>query len=343
VSLQVERRPLEDEGWRTFARERADALPFHDPAWAEVLTGAYGYDSFVAVAVDTDGRIRAGIPIAEVRRPLGPRRWLALPFTDYCPPLTESDAAASVLVTGLNELRASSGVASLEFRAEVTGNSYPVGFRHVLALDADPDVTFSRFHKNQVQRGIKKALGDGILTSRISRDRADLGAFLRLHVATRRRLGVPVQPPSFFDRLWDGLILRDRGFLVLADAGETTVSAALFLIGHSSLVYKFSASDSAAWGLRPNHLVLWTAIEHACRNGYETFDFGRTETSHEGLRAFKAGWGTDELALRYSVLGREAPVADDRERNSSLSATIIRHSPAMVCRLAGRALYRYAA
>jgi CelD/BcsL family acetyltransferase involved in cellulose biosynthesis len=343
VSLRVDRRPLDDEGWRAFAGAQSDALPFHDPAWAEVLTGAYGYEAFVAVAIDTNDRVRAGLPIVEVRRPFGPRRWLALPFTDYCPPLSETDAAASALIAGLNDLRTSAGVASIEFRAEVTGSSYPVGFRHVLTLDPDPDVTFAGLHKNQVQRGIKKALREGILTSRISRDRTDLDAFLRLHVATRRRLGVPVQPPAFFDRLWERLILEGHGFLVLADAGETTVSAALFLSGRSSLIYKFSASDSAAWGLRPNHLVLWTAIEHACRNGYEMFDFGRTETTHEGLRAFKAGWGTDEITLRYSVLGREAPVVDDGERAASLSATIIRHSPAMVCRLAGRALYRYAA
>lgn len=343
MSLRVERRPLEDDGWRAFVGERPDALPFHDPAWAEVLTRAYGYDAFAAVVMDADGRVRAGVPIAEVRRPLGPRRWLALPFTDYCPPLADSEAAASTLIAGLNELRVSADAASVEFRAEVTGNSYPVGFRHVLALDPDPDVTFTRLDKKHVQRRVRKALEAGILTSRISRDRVDLDAFLRLHIATRRRLGVPVQPRSFFDHLWNRLILRDRGFLVLADAGETTVSAALFLTAGSSCVYKFSASDSAAWGLHPNHLVLWTAIEYACQNAYETFDFGRTETAHEGLRVFKSSWGTDELALRYSVLGREAPAVDERDGSGSLSATIIRHSPAMVCRLAGRALYRYAA
>ena len=60
MSLRVDRRPIEDEGWRALAGERADALPFHDPAWTKVLTGAYGYEAFAAVGTDTDGRIRAG-------------------------------------------------------------------------------------------------------------------------------------------------------------------------------------------------------------------------------------------------------------------------------------------
>jgi CelD/BcsL family acetyltransferase involved in cellulose biosynthesis len=341
--LVVSRRPLADEGWRAFAAGRADVLPFHDNAWVDVLTDAYGFRSFVAVAADSRGKVAAGVPVVEVRRPFGARRWLALPFTDYCPLLADGPEAAQVLVAGLEELRSGSGVSSLEFRSDVTPDSYPVGVRHVLALDPDPEVIFGGFKKKQVRQVLTKALRERIVGTRISHERADFEAFLRLHVATRRRLGVPVQPPAFFERLWQRFIVQRRGFVVVAEAGETPVSAAVFLTGDTSVIYKFSASDSAAWQLRPNNLVLWTAIEHACREGYASFDFGRTETAHEGLRLFKSGWGAEELPLRYSVLGREAPVTANHQSGGSVAASIIRNSPPVVCRLAGRALYRYAA
>ena len=50
---------------------------------------------------------------------------------------------------------------------------------------------------------------------------------------------------------------------------------------------KFSASDDAAWSLRPNLLVIWHAIKAACEMGCKSFDFGRTDAGNEGLRLFK--------------------------------------------------------
>jgi len=342
-NLVVQQRPLDDPDWPTFAAGRTERLPFHDRAWVDVLTKAYGYRAFIAVATDGDGHIAAGLPVVEVRRPLGPRRWLALPFTDYCPPLAVDGAAAHTFVNGLDALRREKGAASLELRAELDAPSYGVGVRHVLELDPDPDAVFARFRKKQVQHAVKKAQREGIVSTRITRERSDLDAFLRLHVATRRRLGIPVQPPAFFDRLWERVLVRGGGFLVVAEADAKPVSAAIFLTGGSTVVYKFSASDASAWRLHPNHLVLWAAIRLACLDGYRWFDFGRTETAHEGLRVFKSGWGGDEVPLRYSLLGRDVPEEADAQGDRSLAAAVIRRSPTFVCRLAGRALYRYAA
>jgi hypothetical protein len=81
-SLAVEQRPIDDEDWQAFVAARPDRLPFHESAWAGVLTDAYGFRAFAAAAVDRNGDIPAGIPVLEVRRPFGTRRWLGLPFTD---------------------------------------------------------------------------------------------------------------------------------------------------------------------------------------------------------------------------------------------------------------------
>ena len=87
--------------------------------------------------------------------------------------------------------------------------------------------------------------------------------------------------------------------------------------------------------------VPWEAIRAACREGMREFDFGRTDLGHEGLRSFKAAWGTDERALVHTTFGA-APASDESRLQSVLGATI-RRSPAWVCRLLGESLYRYAA
>jgi hypothetical protein len=87
---------------------------------------------------------------------------------------------------------------------------------------------------------------------------------------------------------------------------------------------------------------LWTAIKWGCENGYHTFDFGRTDLSDEGLRAFKNGWGTREEPLVYSVITDRPPQPSSGRLKRSMAA-VIQRSPTWVCRLIGELFYQYAA
>ena len=53
----------EDERWRDFVSGHPEALPFHHPSWARVLSESYGYRSFVLAVTDEEGRISAGMPV----------------------------------------------------------------------------------------------------------------------------------------------------------------------------------------------------------------------------------------------------------------------------------------
>jgi CelD/BcsL family acetyltransferase involved in cellulose biosynthesis len=116
----------------------------------------------------------------------------------------------------------------------------------------------------------------------------------------------------------------------------------VFLRWNGTVIYKHSASDPSAWGLRPNNAVLWHAIRWACENGYSTFDLGRTDASNRGLRTFKRGWAVEEEPLSYAFIGRLSD-RPDRGGAAALAATVIRRSPPFVCRALGEALYRFAA
>ena len=96
-----------------------------------------------------------------------------------------------------------------------------------------------------------------------------------------------------------------------------------------------------------NGLLFWHAIRTACEQGYRWFDFGRTDIGHEGLRNFKLSWGAVEEPIFYETLGAETPpppAADGSEGMATrVLGTVIRHSPPLVCRAVGEALYRYVA
>jgi lipid II:glycine glycyltransferase (peptidoglycan interpeptide bridge formation enzyme) len=168
--------------------------------------------------------------------------------------------------------------------------------------------------------------------------------FYDLHAATRRRLGVPVQGRRFFELLWDRVLEPGGGSVLVASVGNEPIAAAVFLAAGDTVIYKFGASDADAWRLRPNNALFWTAIRDACADGRRYLDFGRSDHESEGLRRFKSSWGAEEIPLVYSST-RPTAVAHTGlpGRLGRAASFVIRRSPPVVCRVIGRAFYRYAA
>jgi CelD/BcsL family acetyltransferase involved in cellulose biosynthesis len=332
---------VDDPRWREFVDSRAEALPFHDPGWANLLARCYGFRSWVVALEDGVRQIDCGIPMLEVRRPLGTRRWVALPFTDFSPVLgRRQDEFFSALLDDVQQRR----VEAIEIRAPFTARPgvHPrlAGFRHVLPLSADCDDVL-RGMSSMHRRNIRKAQRLDMSVVRASTTEA-VDAFYGLHLQTRRRLGVPVQPRRFFHLLGGWLQEHGVGFVLTVMLHETPIASAVFLTRRGTLVYKFGASDARFWEHRPNNLLFWSAIKWACENDYQTLDWGRTDPEDAGLRAFKTGWGAQEQPLQYSVISGRPPTLM-HTRNASYLKVLIRRSPAWVCEVLGALLYRYAA
>ena len=339
---------LSDPEWRSFVDRHPGALPYHLPAWAELVADCYHLPAFVVAVRDSTGAISAGIPVIRTRVPLRPSRLVALPFTDFCPPLAAGDADEARLVAALDVARRAAGAQRVEVRgplpqAAVLGDA---GYRHVLHLDGNPAAVFARFHRSQVQRNVRKAEATE-LTIRIGTSERDLlDDFYVLHLATRRRLGVPIQPHRFFRLLRERILRPGIGWVVSVESAGRPIAAALFMATRRTVVYKYGASDADAWRLRPNHLLFWNAIRAACEAGHQQFDFGRTDADADGLRTFKQSWGTEEQRLIYHVIGDTGPRPSSPAHPGAarrLLGPVIRHSPTWVCRLSGELFYRFVA
>jgi len=337
-----------DPEWGAFVDRQPDALPFHRPAWVDTVAGAYGLRAFVIAVRGASGEIAAGVPVIEVHPPLRPARWVSLPFTDVCPPLAASPGDVSRLVAALDTARAASGASRWEARGPLPGGApfEDAGYRHVLRLGPDADAVFAGFHRSQVQRNIRKAEANDLVLRIGTADDDLLDDFYALHLDTRRRLGVPIQPRRFFSLLRERVLRSGMGWVVSVESGGRPVAAALFLAANGTVVYKYGASDADAWRLRPNHLLFWHAIRTACEAGYRAFDFGRSDADAGGLRAFKASWGAEEERLVYHAVG-DAPPMPASASAPGLAArslgAVIRRSPPWVCRWTGELLYRFVA
>ncbi|HEU4424933.1 MAG TPA: GNAT family N-acetyltransferase [Pilimelia sp.] len=349
-------RPIDDPGWSSFVANHRSALPFHHPAWAAMLADCYGFRAHCLCLDDPSGEIVAGLPVVEIRRRRGHTRWVSLPFTDHCPPLTagtagpgEAGAAGPGLAGRLDAARRAFGVRRFEVRSELDGARADGTFlTHRLPLTGSLDEVFATFHPNQVRRNIRRAERAGV-TVRAGATEADLTTvFYRLHTRTRHRLGVPVQPRRYFRLLWQHVLRSGLGVVLIAELDGVPVASGVFLASASTCVYKYGASDERQWSARPNHLLFWEAIRWAAARGCATFDFGRTDHTDQGLREFKSRWGTEEGTLTYHVLadGPAGPGGAAGAARGGLPAplrSIIRHSPRFVPRALGEVLYRYTA
>ena len=334
---------IDDPRWSAFVQAWPDASPFHHPRWAGLLAACYGYRPLALALTDRAGRVTAGLPVLDVGSRFGRRRWVSLPFTDSCPPLVGCDKAETLADALIDDLTARR-IAVLELRAGLPPraglHTHVAAVEHRLPLTADTAEVARGFNKMH-QRNLRRAQRSGVQVAYGS-SRQDVDDFYRLHLLTRRRLGLPIQPRRFFDLLEQEVLAAGLGFVVTARVGDVPVAAAVFLTWNNMLVYKYGASDTRYWSLRPNHALFWSAIRRGCENGYRVLDWGRTDLADRGLREFKSGWGATESPLRYTVVADQPPGLKPSRLRPAMGV-LIRHSSPWVCRAIGELLYRYAA
>lgn len=334
--------PIDDPAWDQLAQRSPEASPFHSPAWAAVLRDTYGFQPRYLVAFENSMPI-AGIPLFRVGR-----RLVGLPFSDFCPPLSLAGPAGAELLEAAK--RQVDGVAGavLEIRGDATLGLSSASFqqgerfiRHVIPLTLGVDEIERRMH-DSARRAIRKARREGI-TVRASTSLDDMKLFYRLNVMTRRKHRLIPQPWSFFRNIQLHHMAAGRGWLLLANHGGRTIAGDLLLSYKDKLVYKFNASDPRFLGLRPNNLLLFTAIEFGVERGFSEFDLGRCEEDNEGLRRFKLLWASQELPLIYYYYPVRAPALSTSGWNRlarRLLPTFVRIAPSWALEKAGSLLYR---
>ena len=328
---------VDDPRWAEFVSSRPEATPFHDPAWAAFIADTYGFRPF-ALCVQRAGVTVAGLAVIELRTPLGRRRWVSLPFTDECAPLGDLD---DDVPERFDTARSDAGIRSFEVRAPFTGGfCRPRGVTHQLSLGEDLD-RIMRGYRSSIRQGIRAAERADVVVRRAERPSELTDTFYAMHVATRRRLGVPVQRRRYFAELWERIIDSGKGFVLLAERSRMPLAGAVFLQANGIVVYKYGASDASHWRLRPNNALFHHAISCAAQDGCGLFDWGRTDFEDQGLRRFKSSWGAVERELVYTTLGAESSSVGGG-RAAAVAQVVIRHSPAAVGRALGAMLYRYA-
>lgn len=335
--------PLEQADWNELVISAPDYSFFHSSNWARVLHDSYGYKPVYSVSIEND-RISALLPCMEVRSILTGRRGVSLPFTDYCDPVIFSESSFKASRDLLIEYGKDANWDFIEFRggrhfpAEVSCSGYYLG--HILQLQGGEEEIYSGF-RDSTARNIKKAVKMGVDVE-ISTARESMDEFRRLNCITRKLHGLPPQPGHFFDNVYEQVIAKNLGMIVLAYYNKQCIAGAVFFQFGDRAYYKYGASDRKHQELRANNLVMWEAIRWLSRGSFKTLCFGRTEPGASGLRQFKSGWGSREQKISYFRydLGKER-VTGDCSPVQERFYPIFHALPIPLSKIAGLVLYRH--
>jgi lipid II:glycine glycyltransferase (peptidoglycan interpeptide bridge formation enzyme) len=333
--------PLAGDDWDAQVTTHKDQSVFHSSAWARVLAESYGHQPFYLRFSVADHEV-ALVPLMEVSSPLTGCRGVSLPFSDFAGPLWIDPSQQTAIYRALIGLGRGRNWNHLEIRNDThpPGNASPHRVYQSHQLDLQPGIeAIEAGFSPALRRAIRKAERSGAEVT-VERSAGAMQCFYRLHCLTRRRHGLPPQPFRFFENILRSLIETGGGEILLARFRGNPVAAAIFLFSGHQAVYKFGASDTTHWHLRPNQLVMWTAIRRLVASGCRLLHFGRTSENDEGLARFKLSWGCRAEPLRYfrhnfhskSWLPAGRSVAEGHP-------WVFGHLPLALNRFAGRMIY----
>jgi len=336
--------PLEIRNWDDLVLATGKGSFFHSSAWARVLHESYGYKPLYFASFE-NGELRSLMPFMEVNSWLTGKRGVSLPFTDQVSVIAPDGIVFEKMVKGVTDYGKESGWKYTEWR---DGSFFPheaiaseSHYTHELNLLKTEKELFSRL-RDSTRRNIKKA-GKGGVSVEISRSLESIKSFYGLNCVTRKRHGLPPQPFSFFEKVFEHVNSKSYGFVASAiHSGQVIASAVFFYLGRSA-IYKYGASDMAHQELRPNNVVMWEAIRWCREKGFETFNFGRTEPENEGLLQFKRGWGAQERRLEYRRYDmKKKSYRKGQAGAGGLMNVVFAHTPVSILQLLGGLLYRHA-
>jgi Acetyltransferase (GNAT) domain len=336
--FRIEPFPARDAAWEHLAARSSAATIYHESRWRELLARAYGLN-FSLAALHGRGGLLAGCLLARSRS-LFANRLVALPFSDYAPPLAVHPIAQQML---MHELAAYSEANHPEL--EIRGIAAPPPWVTVncfqswrLDLSRSLAVLERGFHTN-FRRRIRRARAAGV---RIERGTSSdhLARFYRLHLETRRRLGVPPQPLRFFHLLQQ--LFSDDSFEIWLASYRGRDSAAEFILRSGEMIY-------GKWNARrldgfqgANHLLLWNVVEEYAGRA-AAYDLGRTDVRNHGLVRFKREMGCDPNPIPYcyfpAARANVSPEVASGPRK--LAMKIWQHLPVPLTRAIGTHIYRY--
>jgi len=328
------------EGWDSFVQGHEHGSPFHLIAWKLAIEETFDYRPHYLAAVDAGGAVLGVLPLFLVKNLLIGKALISSPFAVYGGVLAASEEARQKLFEQASALARELGVEYVDFRnahPEQSVGCAPVVRYVTFTQQIGPDEeaileSIPRKTRYMVRKALKHPYS--------VRQTTELAAFEDLYTRSLRRLGTPSFPSRHFVNL-----LKHFGQSVEVREvwleGKVVAAVMSFFFRDQVLPY-YGASDPAFNAFAPNNYMYYELMAWAGKNGYRTFDFGRSKIE-TGAFDFKAHWGMNTRQLPYEMLlvkRKQLPDYTPKNPRLQFAIKLWQHVPLPVTRLIGPAFLR---
>ena len=167
---------------------------------------------------------------------------------------------------------------------------------HQVDLKPSLDELFRNFHKDSLQRKVRRAERDGVVCEE-GRSQELLDRFYKLTLLTRRRHELPPPPLGWFRNLLQ--CMGEKLTIRVAMKDGAPIAAMMILSNKDTDVYKYGCSDARYHNLGSMPFLFWKTIQSAKAEKKQALDLGRSDLTNAGLIQFKDRLGAVRSTLTY--------------------------------------------
>ncbi|MEW6246138.1 MAG: FemAB family XrtA/PEP-CTERM system-associated protein [Nitrospirota bacterium] len=320
--------------WDGYVQQSAAATISHQFAWQSVIRDTYDHQTPYLMAKEGE-TVKGIFPLVMVRG-FFDASLTSMPFMDYGGICADDQETAQALLDHAMRLMRERRCRALEIRQALplvhVGTLRSDKASMLLDLSGGID-TLWRSLPAKVRNQVRKAEKSGLTT--IMGGLELLDEFYKVFAVNMRDLGSPVHSRTFFRRM--GTALGPQMRVILVRHGQHTVGGGVCLFFKDTMLVPWASSLREHFAKCPNNLLYWEAIQHGCKHGYRTFDFGRSSVG-SGTFEFKKQWGARPLTLPWRLLtqdGGSGSTLSASDVKYRLLAEIWRRLPVSVSRVLG--------
>jgi len=326
--------------WDGFVGGHPDATGYHLWRWRKIFEDTFGHEGHYLIARRA-GHIVGVLPLVLFRTTLFGRFAVSLPFVNYGGVVAEDDPAARMLVTYAAAEAKRLRLSHVELRhrrqqfPDLPARQHKVAM--LLDLPSDPETLWGRLDR-KVRNQVRKAEKSGLEVAAGGLEL--LGEFYEVFAHNMRDLGTPVYSRLFFQRVLQEFPGVAR--VVVVKQAARVVAAGISYAHRDSLEVPWASSLRAYRSLCPNNLLYWEVLRQAARDGFRTFDFGRS-TPGEGTFQFKLQWGArpEPLCWEYHLVSRRTlPDLSPRNPKFKMAIAMWKCLPVRIASLIGPRVVR---
>lgn len=290
--------PQDRSAWERFVETRPNTTAYHQLGWKRVVEEAFGHPTHYLVAENDKKDITGILPLVHLNSMLFGNYMVSLPFVNYGGVCADDLKSAELLLEAAVEIGRQQGVKHIEFRDQCPSEQglpeKTSKVAMVMGLPQRPEQLWDAFPpklRSQIRRPQKEGLH-----ARVG-GKEELGSFYKVFSVNMRDLGTPVYPKQFFEAILE--TFPNSTWICTVYNDRRVPLASGFLIEFKGIVEIPWASSLREYNrLSPNMLLYWTALEHSCKRGAKSFDFGRSSPD-SGTFKFKQQWGAHPKVLYW--------------------------------------------